>query len=107
MFWIAVTYFKCHKVIDHDAPAEMKQGFSPGYRRLIGDLGLASFAEIRRRCADIERTLPRVWELAGWKIVPRVPRVYVMHSEAETAAHWKKWKASPCLKKLAQLFLGL
>ena len=64
MFWIAVTDSRCHKVLYHDAPAETKQRFSHSYRELVGDLRVSSFAEIRRRCEDVERILPRVWELA-------------------------------------------
>jgi hypothetical protein len=64
MFWIAVTDSRCHKVLYHDAPVEVKQRFSHSYRELVGDLGVPSFAEVRWRCEEVERILPRVWELA-------------------------------------------
>jgi hypothetical protein len=63
MFWIAVTHSRCHKVLSLDAPEEMTQSFRDSYRELVGDLGVPSFAEVRRRCAEVERMLPRVWEL--------------------------------------------
>jgi hypothetical protein len=64
MFWIAVTHSRCHKVLSSDAPGAMKQTFRHGYRDLVSDLGLPSFAAIRQRCIEIERALPRVWEMA-------------------------------------------
>ncbi len=62
MFGIAVTHSRCQKVLSIDAPE--LQGFSNSYRDLVGDLGMASCAEVRRRCAEVERCLPRVWEAA-------------------------------------------
>ena len=64
MFWIAVTHSRCHKVLSRVAPEEMKQSFRNSYRDLGSDLGVPSFTEIRQRCAEIERVLPRVWEVA-------------------------------------------
>lgn len=64
MFWIGVTHSRCQKVLARDAPEEMTQRFRDSYRELVGDLGVPSFAEVRRRCAEVERILPRVWELA-------------------------------------------
>jgi hypothetical protein len=64
MFWIAVTHSRCHKVLSRDAPEKMKQSFRHNYRDLASDLGMLSFVEIRQRCTQIERVLPRVWEVA-------------------------------------------
>jgi hypothetical protein len=64
MFWIAVTHSRCQKVLCHDAPGEVKERFSNSYQELVGDLGVASFSEVQRRCEEVERILPRVWELA-------------------------------------------
>jgi hypothetical protein len=64
MFWIAVTFCRCYKVLDHDATAEVKQRFSYNFGELVGDLGVPSSAEVQRRCREVERFLPRVWELA-------------------------------------------
>ncbi len=47
MFWIAVTHSRCQKVLP--------RRFSESYLDLPGDLGIASSAEVRRRCAEIER----------------------------------------------------
>jgi hypothetical protein len=64
MFWIAVTHSRCQKVLSGDASGELPQNFSDSYRDLVGDLGIASFADVRRRCAEVERFLPRIWEAA-------------------------------------------
>jgi len=65
MFWIAVTHSRCQKVLSSaHASMELSQKFSDSYQDLVGDLGIGSFAEVRRRCAEVERFLPRVWEAA-------------------------------------------
>jgi hypothetical protein len=64
MFWIAVTHSRCRKVLSGDRSLELPPSFSDSHRDLLGDLGIASFAEVRQRCAQIERSLPRVWETA-------------------------------------------
>lgn len=64
IFWIVATYCRCQKVLYHDAPAEMQDRFSPGYRRLLGDLGITSFADLQQRSEQIKALLPSVWEVA-------------------------------------------
>lgn len=64
MFWIAVTHSRCRKVILRDAPAEMTHTFRDGYRELVGDMRVPSPKEIRRRCAEIELILPKLWQMA-------------------------------------------
>ena len=60
MFWIAVTHSRCQKVLSTDAPAELPT-FTDSYRDLLGDLGIATFADIRRRRTEVERSLPQIW----------------------------------------------
>ncbi|MGA8596288.1 MAG: hypothetical protein WB676_16355 [Bryobacteraceae bacterium] len=64
MFWVGVTHSRCQKVLSRDAPGELTQSFKNSYEELAGDLGVPTFAQVRRRCAEIERTLPRVWDVA-------------------------------------------
>jgi hypothetical protein len=64
MFWIAVTHSRCQKVLSRNATGEVPQSFSDSYRDLVNDLDIASFADVRRRCAEVERFLPQVWETA-------------------------------------------
>jgi hypothetical protein len=61
MFWIAVTYSRCQKVLAVDAPEELQQRFDPGYRQLLGDLGITSFADLQERSTQIKAHLARVW----------------------------------------------
>ncbi|MBV9279983.1 MAG: hypothetical protein JOZ41_07880 [Chloroflexi bacterium] len=64
MFWIAVTFSRCQKVLAADAPEDLKRRFDPAYRRLLGDLGITSPADLRRRRDAVIAHLPRVWEEA-------------------------------------------
>ena len=64
VFWIVATYSRCQHVLYHDASAEMRERYSRGYRQLLGDLGITSFADLQQRGEQVERLLPRVWEVA-------------------------------------------
>jgi hypothetical protein len=64
MFWVGVTHSRCQQVLSRDAPRDLTQRFMDSYQELVGDLGVPTFAEVRRRCAEIERILPRVCKLA-------------------------------------------
>ncbi len=64
MFWVAVTYSRCQKVLAVDAPAELTQRFDSGYRQLLGDLDITSFAELQQRSQQVEAQLARVWDVA-------------------------------------------
>ena len=64
MFWIGVTHSRCQKVLWCDAPEPLTQSFKGSYQELASDLGVPTFDAVRRRCAEIERILPRVLELA-------------------------------------------
>jgi hypothetical protein len=63
VFWMVATYSRCQKVLHHDAPGELLDRFSPGYRELLADLGIASFADLQRRGEEVRGFLPRVWEV--------------------------------------------
>jgi hypothetical protein len=64
VFWIVATYSRCQKILYHDVPGDMQNRHTPGYRRLIGDLGITSFADLERRGEHVVELLPRVWEVA-------------------------------------------
>jgi hypothetical protein len=67
IFWMVVTYSRCQKVLYDDTPGEpgeMRERFWAGYLRLLGDLGIASFADLQRRSQQVKEFLPRVWEVA-------------------------------------------
>jgi hypothetical protein len=60
VFWLVATYARCQKVLFHDAPAAHGR-FEPGFRRLLGDLGIASAADLDRRREQVRASLPWVW----------------------------------------------
>jgi hypothetical protein len=63
VFWIVATYARCLKVFGHDAP-ELTDTFEDGFRQLVGDLGITSSADLHRRTDQVQRFLPRVWDVA-------------------------------------------
>ncbi len=65
IFWMVATYSRCQKVLHHDGPVEMRERHSPGYRQLLGDLGIRSFADLQQRSEEVKGLLPRIWEVRG------------------------------------------
>ena len=63
IFWIVATYSRCMIVFQHDAPPELER-FDPGYRELLDDLGVISYADMVQRREQVLLSLPRVWEVA-------------------------------------------
>jgi hypothetical protein len=61
---MVATYSRCQKVFHHDAPVTIQEEFAHGYRELLSDLGIASFADLQRRRDQIRQALPVVWEVA-------------------------------------------
>ncbi|MBV9180525.1 MAG: hypothetical protein JO356_04375 [Acidobacteria bacterium] len=74
IFWLAVTYSRCLKVLACDAPRSKRRKFLNGYQELIEDLGLSTAAAVARRAQQIERLLPRICELAEKIIEARSER---------------------------------
>jgi hypothetical protein len=64
IFWMVAPYSRCQKVFFHDAPAPMRSRFDEGYRQLLGELGIASFADLARRSEEVRHVLGRVWTVA-------------------------------------------
>ena len=64
IFWMVVTYSRCRQVLYHDAPEDVQRRYDPGYRRLLADLGITSFADLQQRREQVTASLPRVWEVA-------------------------------------------
>jgi hypothetical protein len=63
VFWMVATYSRCQKVFYYDAPVKIQKRFSPGYRQLLGDLGIASFADLQQRGEQVRELLSCVWEV--------------------------------------------
>jgi len=64
VFWLVATYARCLKVLDHDAPVAVQAQFMPGFRQLLADLGITSFADLQQRGEQVRGFLPQVWAVA-------------------------------------------
>ncbi len=64
IFWMVATWSRCQQIFHHDGPAGMEDQYDGGYRRLLDDLGIASFADLQRREARVKQNLPKVREVA-------------------------------------------
>lgn len=64
VFWLVATYARCQKVLYEDAPADLYHQFDPGFRALVGDLGIASLADLQRRTQQTLDFLPSLWAVA-------------------------------------------
>jgi hypothetical protein len=64
VFWLVATYARCQKVLYQDAPLEVQEQFTPGFHRLLADLGITSFADMQRRGEQVKAFLPQVWVVA-------------------------------------------
>jgi hypothetical protein len=64
VFWMMVTYTRCQTVLYHDASPETQESFTSGYLAFLADLGIRSFADLARRCREVEEALPEVWSVA-------------------------------------------
>jgi hypothetical protein len=64
-----------------DAPWDLRQSFQDSYQELVTDLGMPAFAQVRRRCAEIERILPRVCSLTE-KLSQPTPKSRVIDAAA-------------------------
>jgi hypothetical protein len=63
IFWMVATWSRCMQVLHADAPS-MASLWDPGYRELLGDLGIGSIADLQRRGEEIRAALPRTWDIA-------------------------------------------
>jgi hypothetical protein len=64
VFWMAVTYTRCLKVLAQVGPPGMAEIFSPGFRALLADLEIRSTADLKQRSRQVLELLPQVWAAA-------------------------------------------
>jgi len=62
VFWIAATYGRCRHILAADAPHQLPE-LDRTYRELLDELGIGSFEDRLRRCAEVEDFLPRAWQV--------------------------------------------
>lgn len=63
VFWLVVTYARVQQVLAADAPADAGR-HEPGFRALIGDLGIDTSPDVRRRADEVRQALPWLRDLA-------------------------------------------
>ncbi|WP_326558377.1 hypothetical protein [Micromonospora sp. NBC_01796] len=61
VFWIAVTFARCHRILAVDAPPGLRDALAPAFEELVADLGLTTGADLRRRTAEVLGFLPELW----------------------------------------------
>jgi hypothetical protein len=59
VFWIVATYARCLKILAADAPAT-QANYTPGFQELIGDLDIASPADLAPRAREVLDYLPHL-----------------------------------------------
>ncbi|WP_446214888.1 hypothetical protein [Micromonospora sp. IBHARD004] len=64
MFWIVVTYARCHAILAADAP-EREVALRPAFEAAVADLGVLSAADRRRRADELLAALPGWWAVSG------------------------------------------
>lgn len=63
LFWLAVTYTRCMKVLAVDGPPGLFKQHEPGWRRLLADLGIHSPTDISIRRRQVLDALPEIWSV--------------------------------------------
>ncbi len=63
IFWMVATWSRCQQVFLRDAPGPLYERFDAGFRNLLGDLGIASFADLQARRAALVQSLPQLWSV--------------------------------------------
>ncbi|MEU5531257.1 hypothetical protein ABZ744_30425 [Micromonospora chersina] len=69
MFWVVVTFARCHAVLAVDAPGR-ERVLRPAFEAAVADLGVLSAADRRRRAAELLGSLPR-WQAVADAVAER------------------------------------
>jgi len=64
IFWIVATYCRCMAVFAQDGSPELHARHDPGFRCLLGDLGIVTVDDLRRRKGAIADFMPQDWAVA-------------------------------------------
>lgn len=62
-FWIAVTFARCHTILEADAP-DLHRELAPAFDAVLADLGVTGSADLGKRAERTLDFLPRVWARA-------------------------------------------
>jgi hypothetical protein len=64
VFWIAIVYSWCQKVLFNDASEDLQIKFTPAYQLLLSELGINSFSDLQKRNEKNREILPAIWSVA-------------------------------------------
>ena len=64
VFWIVVTYSRCLKILLENASQKMDKKFITGYQKLLSDLGINCYTDLKKREKQLEKLLPQIWKTA-------------------------------------------
>ena len=74
VFWMVATYARCQLIFQQDGSPAIQAQFTPGFQRLVADLGIASSADLVQRGARVKAFLPRLWGVTA-AILAANPRI--------------------------------
>lgn len=74
VFWLVATYARCQKVLFHDGAPALFAEHDAGFRHLVGDLAITSFADLQRRTDRVVAFLPDVRKVAA-EIIAANPEI--------------------------------
>lgn len=63
VFWVVATFARCHKILDVDAPRDLKDELAPAFKEMVADLGIISTDDIICRAEEGLEFLPKLWEV--------------------------------------------
>ncbi|MGH2548036.1 MAG: hypothetical protein ACRDHN_01500, partial [Thermomicrobiales bacterium] len=63
IFWIVATYCRCRKVLTTDGAPGAHLPFDAGFLAMLGDLGVAGYADRVRQVQRSRDEVPRVWSI--------------------------------------------
>lgn len=64
VYWIAVVFSWCQKILYNDAPEDLQDKFTSAYKFLLSELGISSFSDLQKRNEQNRNTLPAIWSTA-------------------------------------------
>jgi hypothetical protein len=73
-FWIAAVHTWCQWVFWNDAPADVRDRFTPAYERLLDALGVSSPEAVGERTVQIRNLMPELWQVTE-KILATNPAI--------------------------------
>lgn len=62
--WIIFVHTMCQRILQNDAPEEVRNHFTPGYERLLATLGVPTGDDLAERTEQLRQLVPDLWHVA-------------------------------------------